>query len=81
MPNWDEMTPKDVREYCNTLAHRASEWGEIKATLIVNCQEGRRLHRLGLRYDDTKRPLWNMVNILEQLAIALEKAKGDSDAD
>jgi hypothetical protein len=75
MPDFDEMTPKNVREWGKEIAWQASQFGEIKATLIVNCREGRALRKLGIEYDDTKLVLPNLVHILQQLT---EMAKGKS---
>lgn len=64
----DGLTPKRVYDWGKELSSRASQFGEIQATLIVNCEEGRRLHKLGVRYDKHLSVLHNLVGILDKLA-------------
>lgn len=45
----------------------ADEFGSIRATLILNCEPGRELNKLGLSYDQSKSVHANLVHILEQL--------------
>ena len=66
-PNFDEMTPKQVREWGSEIANHAAQFSELRATLIVNCQSGRALHGVGIAYDECKPALTNLVSILEQL--------------
>jgi hypothetical protein len=68
IPNFDEMTPAQVREWGTKLAQQASEWAQIKATLVVNCDPVRRLGRLGFEYEEHRSVLSNLVGILEGLA-------------
>lgn len=70
-PDFDNMTPKQVREWGAELAWQASQFGEIKATLIVNCKPGRTLHDRGIVYDESKTVLSNLLHILETLAFAI----------
>jgi hypothetical protein len=70
-PNFDEMTPKQVREWGEKLSRNAQQFGEIQAMLIVNCQPGRMLDGLGIRYDESKTVLNNLIHILESLAFPL----------
>lgn len=72
MADFDNMTPKEVREWGKNLAWHASQFGEIRATLIVNCQTGRRLNDLGIDYDERSSVLTNLVVILEKLAVLAE---------
>jgi len=67
LPNFDEMSPKQIREWGNELARHASEWGEMVATLKVNCASGRTLAGLGIEYDESRSALANLVWILTKL--------------
>ena len=62
-PNFDTMTPAEVREWGSEAAYRASQLGEVKATLIVNCKRG----TLGCDYDDKQTVVYNLVAILGSL--------------
>lgn len=77
-PNFDDMTPKQVREWGSEIGHQAAQFGELRATLIVNCRPGRALHGVGIAYDESKPVLKNLVSILEQL---VDKAKSQSAMD
>ena len=74
-PDWDDMTPSEVRKWGEDLAYRASQFGEMRATLIVNCQPGRRLADLGIQYDDSKVSLTNLVHILDSLCNQIDEYK------
>jgi hypothetical protein len=67
-PNFDNMTPKEVREWGSEVAHRAAQLGEVRATLIVNCERG----TIPYEYDDTKLPVHNLVGILEALTFRVK---------
>lgn len=73
-PHFDSMTPAQVREWGEEAAYRASQLGEVKATLIVNCKRGT---LVDCEYDDTKPVVNNLVTILETLIRAAE-APSDS---
>ena len=79
-PQFDDMTPNQIREWGTEAAHRVSQFGEIRATLIVNCEPGRVLHKHGLTYDDTRPVLWNLVGILTQLTEAVDAAQAAANA-
>ena len=72
MPDFKDMIPKQVCEWGMELVGQARSFGEMRATLIVNCMPGRPLHKLGIFYDESRPALANMVAILESLT---EKAK------
>ena len=81
--NLDNMTQREIKELCDSFEGRVQELGEIRATLIVNCKEGRALHKLGIEYDDKKTALRNLVYILDRLiskctCTAAEAAGGDA---
>ncbi len=78
-PNFDEMSPKEVRAWGNELAWQASQFGEIKATLIVNCREGRALHKLGITYSENNSVIHNLVGILGTLMNKIEKKEKEKD--
>ena len=65
--DFDSMTPKEVRKWGNELAYDASQLGEVRATLIVNCEEGRTLAELGLTYDESHSVVSNLMHILTRL--------------
>lgn len=72
-PNFDDMSPKQVCEWGKSLLSHANQFGEIRATLIVNCQEGRALHNLGIKYDESASTLSNLVYILATLIDRVNK--------
>lgn len=74
LPKFDEMSSKQVQEWGKEVASRAAQFGELQATLIVNCRPGRALHGLGIEYDESKPTLTNMVFILEQLVAKAKQA-------
>jgi len=76
LPDFDNLTPKQVRKWGLEMTRRAREWGEIKATLMANCRPGQMLGR-GLEYDDTKAVIHNLVSILEKLALSEDKTERD----
>ena len=67
LPDWDNTTPKEIRKWGEELSWRAQLCGEIEATLRVNCKKGRRLHAIGITYDDRASVVTNLVHILEVL--------------
>lgn len=69
MTDFDNMTPKQVREWGENLAYDASQLGEVRATLIVNCKEGRPLRKLGITYDKNRNVISNLVIILKKLTL------------
>lgn len=73
--DFDNMTPKQIRKWGETLSHHAQQFGEIRATLIVNCKEGRVLRKLGIVYDEKRGVLPNLVHILQQLVGQVEKKR------
>ena len=70
LPDFDELSPNQVRAWGEKLAYAAQQFREIRATLVVNCEEGRALHDLGIRYDDSRTVLNNLVAILDELRAA-----------
>jgi hypothetical protein len=68
LPDFDNMTPNQVREWGEKLTDHARQLDEIRATLIVNCEPGRRLHNHGIDYDPFKSVLHNLCHILESLS-------------
>lgn len=49
------------------MVYRASQLGEVRATLIVNCKPGRPLHKMGIAYDESASVIKNLVGILGKL--------------
>lgn len=77
LPNFYEMTPKQVREWGVAAAFRASQYGDMKATMQVNCQEGGMLHKHGCEYDDTKMAVTNLANIMMTLCDKIDRLEAD----
>lgn len=67
LPDFPNATPNEVEQWGKQIAYEARQFREIQATLIVNCEQGRRLGRLGLQYDKDKVVLHNLVAILDSL--------------
>ena len=76
IPNFDEMTPKQVRIWGEELVFRAKQFGEIQATLIVNCKPGARLNSYGIAYNEDILLLRNLVAILEKLCDLADRQPG-----
>ena len=49
------------------LGRRAQEWAEIKATLILNCEDDRAIGKLGIKYNESHRVVTNLAMICEKL--------------
>lgn len=76
--DYDNATPKQVREWGKRLAHDASVLGEVRATLIVNCSEDRPLNKLGISYDKGHGVLANLVYVLESLLTRIERLEKEA---
>jgi hypothetical protein len=77
LPDWENTTPIQLQEWGKKLGYAAHQYGEIRATLIVNCMEGRALYKLGITYDDKKTVLNNLVAILLDLLDRASVAEDD----
>ncbi len=67
LPDFNNMTPKQVREWGNIISRRSSEFGLIHATILTECRPGRSLDDFGIKYDESKSVLYNLIYILETL--------------
>jgi hypothetical protein len=67
MPDFDNMSPKQIREWGNDLVRAANENGDIRATLQVQCMPGRPFHTLGIEFDEKRSTIVNLILILEKL--------------
>lgn len=75
MTNIDDMSIKEIRELCGDLGYTAQQFGEIRATLIINCQKEHAIGEFGITYDENRSVLNNMVYILEQLCNKINDKK------
>ena len=55
-----------------SLESDSAELGQIRATLIVNCQPGRTLHARGITYDETKSVLVNVFDMMTKLTAVIQ---------
>ena len=67
MANLEDMSIKEIRKELARLKGNSRELNEIRATLVVNCREGRRLSHLGISYQDDRPILHNLVRMLHEL--------------
>lgn len=73
--DFDNMTPKEIRELGETLSHRANQFGEMRATLQANCEPGQALHDLGATYNEHRSALNNLVSILFTLQRKIQQVE------
>ena len=69
---FESKTIREIREQAKQLGRDASQLAEVRATLIVNCREGRELAKFGCTYDQSKCVLVNLVSIFEKLIAAAQ---------
>lgn len=61
MPDFDNMTLNDIKQWARSVGVKNYQLGEIEATLKVNCKRGSFGDYV---YDDSKSVTTNLVNIL-----------------
>lgn len=72
LPDFNEMTLNEIREWGADLASDARQLKEIKTTLIADCKEDGILGQKGIRYDSGHSVCHNLIDILNTLIIRTE---------
>ena len=75
LPDFDNMSPNEVREWGRNLIDRARQFDEIAATLRKHCEPEGLLYVYGLNYYETQTVLSNLLSILKRLAYLAESRK------
>ena len=72
LPDFHNTTPAEIEQWAKKLTNAASQYGEVVATLIVNCKPGRKLAKYGCKYSESHSLVWNLIEILEHLTKTAE---------
>lgn len=79
----EHLSPKmkrvinDLISHLDVVENESDELRSIRATLLINCREGKTLYNLGIKYQDDKSVHGNLFDILIQMNKMIEDLKND----